>query len=406
MKKIISILLFVLLGLQVFPYDWEVYSPPGVVALEIHFFEHDFCSALFSYDGFYLSEELISPTWEFFDIPADGAAAYNADTILLILSEGSYSDGIYFLDVNTHQYSVAEYCYRPNFIVKEREDKHYFVGFEDGMYESTDGHAWNEVAAFTGVECLDMAKGDPDFFAVACDYTENNVFVTYDDGITWDQIIHDCHFFEIAFKGYYGMINNLVGVCNGVTGGLYELNGNNWEILYFALSIQALGLDNSQTPYIGWYQGAPPDVGIGRFKMNPPNAGLTYFNEGLPNLNVFDISESPPIFGSNWVFCCTDEGAYVCKGISLGVESSPFREPDINIYPNPVRDNLHISVITEGMMGLELTVVSLRGEELLQRKITADGTCIDLSCIPSGIYLINVYDPSGRLVATKKLLKK
>ncbi len=403
MKKIISILLFALLSLQVFPYEWEIYGPPGADVFKIHFFKQDFCSAIFTENGFFLTEQLNAPSWEFYEFPANGAAAYNEDTILVIRNAGSYSDGIYFMDVNTHEYSVAEYCYKPNYILKVEWGDHYFVGFEGGMNESMDGLAWTEVSAFTGVKCFDMAYGPPDVVAVACNYLYDNVFISYDDGVIWTQIINEFRFFELAFKGDYGILNNLVGICEGNWGGLYELNGDVWEVLYYEPNINALGLDNSLTPYIGWHQGAQPHVGIGRFT---PNAGLTYFNEGLPNLNVFDISESPPIFGSNWVFCCTDEGAYVCKGISLGVESSPFREQDINIYPNPVRDNLHIGVITEGMTGLEITVVSLRGEELLQRKIAHDGTCIDLSYIPSGIYLLNVYDPSGRLVATKKLLKK
>ena len=406
MKKIISILLFALLSLQVFPYEWEIYGPPGADAFKIHFFKQDFCSAIFTENGFFLTEQLNAPSWEFYEFPANGAAAYNEDTILVIRNTGSYSDGIYFMDVNTHEYSVAEHCYKPNCILKAEWGDHYFVGFEGGMYESMDGHTWTEVSAFTGVKCLDIACGQPDVVAVACNYLYDNVFISYDDGVTWTQIINEYRFFELAFKGYYGMLNNLVGICEGNLGGLYELNGDVWEVLYYDPDINALGLDNSQTPYIGWHQGTQPHVGIGRFKMNPPNAGLSFFNEGLPDLNIIDIGKSPPIFGSNWVFCCTESGAYVCKGISIGVESLYIQGSDIKIYPNPVMDVLNISMEGEGVINAELVFMNSRGREVMREKLTFACTAIDISSLPASIYFLAVYDDSGVLLQSERIVKQ
>ena len=70
----------------------------------------------------------------------------------------------------------------------------------------------------------------------------------------------------------------------------------------------------------------------------------------------------------------------------------------------PVKDKIYVDVNTENMEDIELTLVNLRGEDMLQRKITASRTCIDLSSMPSGIYLLNVCDVSSRMITTKILL--
>lgn len=405
MRRIIWILVFSVFAIPGYTYDWILYSPPGIVIQHVHFFEMEAGSAVFAYDHFYYSETIIDPVWQHIDIPADGAASFNSDTILIIISEGSYSDGVYFMDLTSHQYSVLEYCFRPNFILKEQGVNHYFVGFEDGLLESNDGRIWNEVKQFTGVECLDMAGGSQDVFALACNYDENNVYMSYDDGITWEQKIFPAQFFEIAYSGG-GSSSKPVGICNGKLGGLYRLEEDNWEILYYSLTIQALGHSNGSIPYVGWYTGMPPDIGIAAFNIYNPHASIYYVNEGLPNTNIFSIAEiSLAIVGAQWVCCCTDEGAFFSYGIDVGQDELSHYTGGIELYPNPIAGKLHISALLEDNCELNLTLMDMAGRLVLSERIDSDTKTIEVNGLLSGVYIASIQSNSGTILHSEKIIK-
>lgn len=405
MRRILWILLFSILAFPGYTYDWVLYNPPGIVIQKVHFFEMEAGSAVFAYDHFYYSEHIIDPVWQHIDIPAIGASTFNADTILIIINEGSYSDGVYFMDLTSYEYSVLAYCYKPNFILKELGVSHYFVGFENGLLESSDGRTWSEVKQFTGIECLDMAGGNQDVFALACDHDENNVYISSDDGVTWDQKMFPAKFFEIAYAGG-GASSKAVGVCNGLLGGLYKLEDDNWEVLYYSLAIQALGHSNGSIPYIGWYTGMPPDIGIAAFNTYNPSAGIYYVYEGLPNTNVFSIAEiSIPIVGAQWVCCCTDEGAFLSYGIDVGQHEPSDHTDRIKLYPNPVGGKLHISASPEDLRGEKFSLMDMEGNQVLKLVLTNDVRIIEMQEYPPGVYIATIHNSAGTILHSEKIIK-
>jgi len=279
---------------------------------------------------------------------------------------------------------------------------HYFVGYEHGLCESDDGKNWDAVATFSGVRCMDMANGNHDVFALACDYDENNVFMSYDDGNTWEQKMFPAQFFEIAFAGYY---SRPVGVCNGILGGLYELEEGNWEVLYYSLAIQALGHSSYTDPYIGWYTGMPPDIGIAGFDFHDPNAGIQYVYEGLPNTNVFSIAEiSVLTVGGQWVCCCTDEGAFISYGIDVGLDELSNHTGEIQLYPNPVAGKLHISPSPEDLRG-EFSLIDMEGNQVLKKVLTNDVRTIEMQEHPPGVYIATIHNSAGTVLYSEKIIK-
>lgn len=76
-----------------------------------------------------------------------------------------------------------------------------------------------------------------------------------------------------------------------------------------------------------------------------------------------------------------------------------FEQPDINIYPNPVRDNLEIN-IPEDINSTSIKIINSIGQ-LMEESLS---TSIDLSHLTKGIYFIQIELTSGELI-TKKVLK-
>ena len=90
--------------------------------------------------------------------------------------------------------------------------------------------------------------------------------------------------------------------------------------------------------------------------------------------------------------------------ISLGRKivtsiNTPF---DFKIYPNPVQDLLSIEI---GMDNLEMIVRELSGKIVHREKLSPNAT-VDMRALNSGIYLIDVLNPEGKLLETQKIIKK
>jgi Secretion system C-terminal sorting domain/Bacterial Ig-like domain (group 2) len=95
------------------------------------------------------------------------------------------------------------------------------------------------------------------------------------------------------------------------------------------------------------------------------------------------VTQSMPIY----VYCPSH------AGVSNIVNSN-----DINIYPNPAADNIYIDGIVPGMV----QIVDLMGATVAQQNGVS---FISVQNLPSGIYMIAVYDEQHNLLARKKIEK-
>ena len=71
---------------------------------------------------------------------------------------------------------------------------------------------------------------------------------------------------------------------------------------------------------------------------------------------------------------------------------------DIKIFPNPTTGVVHI----ESNMKLSATIASVDGRKLLERQ---DVKTIDIAGLPSGMYMLSLYDETGALVRIEKLVR-
>ncbi len=72
-----------------------------------------------------------------------------------------------------------------------------------------------------------------------------------------------------------------------------------------------------------------------------------------------------------------------CDTLSITEESIPFK---ITIFPNPASTQITIETHDQG----QLTILNLQGQELLNQQISEPKTRVDISTLPSGVYLVKL----------------
>ena len=162
--------------------------------------------------------------------------------------------------------------------------------------------------------------------------------------------------YENTLNGKYNYLRTIV---NSDTGETVEIrvgfNGSQW-LLY---------VDNDMTDF-GFYNNNIPD------SMLPPNTG--------------------------WIVENCDFGTMIISGgYSLNIANNEI-DNNITIYPNPIKDILHINSTTN-IKGA--TIYNLLGKKILSSNIKE----IDLSNIESGMYIITVTTIDNKVVS-KKVWKK
>jgi hypothetical protein len=134
------------------------------------------------------------------------------------------------------------------------------------------------------------------------------------------------------------------------------------------------------------------------YKIFPEKAGLTTFPA---TINMQTVSGS----SAN---CSLYIGA---DNISIGINVPSYSELDKNIrvYPNPVHENVFISLINEKPQYLTLSLEDITGKEVVaQEKFISSGTenyLIPLSSVPSGVYLIKI-QVDGMPLIVRKIIKQ
>ncbi len=91
-------------------YTWKASAPDSIHATNICFGVGSWKGVICSPEGMYLWEEDIEE-WTFYTyggLPVTGAAYLNTTQILVAMGCGTYSDGIYTFDLETHQFEVVE----------------------------------------------------------------------------------------------------------------------------------------------------------------------------------------------------------------------------------------------------------------------------------------------------------
>ncbi len=103
---------------------------------------------------------------------------------------GSYSDGLYEFNVNSHEFELIEWIYNPNFVKKLSSG--FYFGWDNGLLCYTDGNIWTDVDYFNDKDVRDIEEISNGTLFVAAGneiYIENDTtFTSYDTGLPVNDI--------------------------------------------------------------------------------------------------------------------------------------------------------------------------------------------------------------------------
>lgn len=394
MKKTIIIFCLALFTMPCFSYTWIPFCPDTIHAENICFGIGSWKGTICSPEGMYLWEDDLME-WSFYTygLPVTGAASLDPENILVAMGDGTYSDGVYSFNLQTHEFEVIEWLINPNFLIQNFNNGKYYIGSQfGGLWESEDGLIWTSVPYFDGKSCTAMVYYE-NHMVVTEVSNIHNIYISDDSGNSWLEaaagtpMITDLKFsLEGDLYGAFPDFSN--------SSGLYTSDdwGNSWEVEFWSDNMSAVGFDAMGTVFVGWAQPPAGNEGIAIYTPGtvPPN--LSFLNEGLPNLNINKILMNP-FMSAIAIFCCTDAGVFVCYDYMVGVHEVKVKEASIQLYPNPARKSDQIWIESQTIIK-EVKVYTLNGGCLSSLNWNQNSHQCNLDMmelnLTSGTYLIQV----------------
>lgn len=395
MKKFTVLIFAFLLCLSGFAYTW---NPVGTVQMNatkicfgVTFSDFVICAD----DGFYLYNISTHETAFYtYGLPVTGAAYLDAERILITMGDGSWSDGVWTFDLQTHLFEVVEWVVYPNFLFRDDLTGNYWVGSQwSGLYKSQDGLNWEEDINFTAKPCGTMT-GYGEHLVVTAIADLSNIYWSDNSGETWNAseiftVISDMSFSPNGLL--YGVFPDYSN-----SSGLWKSGdfGNTWQIEFYSDNMSAIGFDCFGNAFVGWKE----NLGIASYNPTAPPPGLTWLNEGLPNLNINKIQINPTM-SAPALFVCTDAGVYFSQDYWLGIDE--IQQDRFLVSPNPATENLTIKSETR-MNNLKL--LSISGKQILSMKINTNQQQLDVSHLDAGIFLLEI-EAEGRFFVKKLVVE-
>jgi len=143
----------------------------------------------------------------------------------------------------------------------------------------------------------------------------------------------------------------------------------------------------------------------GLVKLDKNTENLTFYNtsnSGLPNNYVYSIAID--VQGNKWIGTWgSGLSVFNETGVELSIkENQPIRN-NINIFPNPTSDYFNIESLSK-MNIIAVEIMNIQGRLIENRVINKTKQTIDISNLPSGVYILKIQTEKG--FETKKIIKQ
>lgn len=349
-------------------FSWEAVFPEQVNILNYY---PALSSNEITYD-FIITEESIyfatamSTEWEIFELPfnlserststSNEIFEYN-DQIYYLLSIGSYSDGLYLMNMETEELELCDWFFYPQF--HTFDGTYHYIGHEYGLSYSEDLVSWQEINFFEDTKCLGMDLNE-NYFVVL---TDAGYYYSLGFSENW-QIC-----FEYSWQGDFAVQENMIYKVfpdNSDSSGLeyFNMDTGNQGYLFWNFGLNTIDIIYDRI-FLGWDQECLMAEGDG-VSMYDHDEGLIEINQDeggsdLPTpvtVNSFSIS---PYVNCPTIVACTDSGAYWrCIPTTQTEEEFSPNQLHIQNYPNP----LHISPTNQEKTTIEFNLVSAKTVKL------------------------------------------
>ncbi|MEZ5083940.1 MAG: T9SS type A sorting domain-containing protein [Bacteroidales bacterium] len=404
MKKTKLLTVSILLNISLFAISWQPYCPDSIHAINICFGLGSSQGLICSPDGLYIYEDDME--WHHYSyggMPVVEAVWFSPEKILVALSDGSWSDGIYTFDLQTHQFDVQEWLPFIKFLKLNPFgiiSTYYAGSSNNGLLSSVDGENWYNVPYFDTIPCNSMDYYNE--YMVVCEgnYQNNNAHLTTDGGGTWFASANGDSFSKVKFNYQGELFAIFPGASN--SSGLYKSYnfGLNWEVVNWELFMSCVGYDAWGNVFAGW------DNGEGIAMLNPDvqYPPFVYLNEGLPDTHVNEITMNP-YMSAIVIFVCTNSGVYSSIDYMVGQSKQMFSREDIKLYPNPAITGTDVKIRLSGVSyGVNIYIYDAKGQLInsISSGSHVEEVLLPTSQLSNGIYYIKI--ETDNLIVSKQLL--
>ena len=102
--------------------------------------------------------------------------------------------------------------------------------------------------------------------------------------------------------------------------------------------------------------------------------------------------------GRDKLFFGTNQGVYTYT-TKVTHASEKILANDINVYPNPVQDNLNVHFNHKTVDNVEIRMINMYGKTVIRTKaISGELTTLDVSHFPPGFYILQVFGQDGQVL--------
>lgn len=356
MKNLCVLILALLVSTFTSAYEWDSIGP---IDVQVNNFNTVFYNVpleiLCTSDGILINEGDNWIEYTYGGLPAWSAVGLDPNNILVLLGDGSWSDGVYKFNLTSHQFDNVECVFSPNFLQYCEFDSTYYAGGEYGMWKSADGLSFTAIDYFDMKDCAAFACYGNHFVVSA----DGEIHCSPDCGETWVQApIGAPLTCDISFCDD----GTLYGIFPGesYSSGLWKSNnfGENWDVEFWNTFMSSVGIDAEGDIFVGW-----DNDGIARW--DPVSQELEFFNDGLADLHINKITTHPYIDCIN-IVACTDSGAYLLTDYPVGIkEDKPgYQYYSLRNYPNPFDHKTIVVFSVDETCLTTLRVYDMLGNEL------------------------------------------
>jgi len=377
-------------------YTWQLIGPDSVSVTDICFGVALPYMMLCAENGMYLYNYSTQET-EFYTygLPVIGATHLNAEKFIVAMGDGSWSDGLWTFDLQTHEFEVIEWKPDPAFLYYCEHNSTYYAGFHfGGLLSSTDGLSWIEIPYFNGKSCVEMCSWE-DHLVISTASNIAGIHYSDDSGESWSE---SDYWPPLTYDMQFSPEGVLYAIHPGISysSGLYKSYdyGQTWDIEFWWGMMSAVGFDVFGNKFVGLDTQDPWLFGIAYFEMEAitePN--FIMFNEGLGNTFINKIKTNPTM-SAPVLFVCTEGGAYYSYNIVIGEEEIIRPDEEIVVSPNPAFTSEQISISTPEIKGqVNIQLFSNSGKRVLQKKINNIENLkinLDLPEIKPGVYFLKL----------------
>lgn len=336
-------------------------------------------------------------------LPISGLCCRDANTLMVTMGAGTYSDGVYNFDLTTHQWAINEWFFRPNFITYCSENSTFYVGEGGGLYRSTDAVTWSRVVALGNGDCRSLAW----FGQMMICNIDNGVYISSDGGAQWQQSgMNLLEEFRYTDNGtLYGIMDDLSD-----SDGLWRSydNGQNWDVVLYASALSCLGSNFAEFMPVAFHESGDRDNYLALLNGSDELTFLSHADlcSGISEIGIFPLINTPSFYviNSSGLHYITDFGATSTDEPLVGVSEHTC----VRVYPNPATKDCRIA-LSDGDLITEVKVYNLRGQFVRTictptKELNWDLRDDQARSLPAGVYILRAASRDLKHFRTARVL--